>query len=626
LIFIHRVAFFPGLEEIVENINPAQKQAICHGEGPMLVLAGPGSGKTFVITRRIRHLVTELGVKPENILVITFTKNSAEEMEQRFRNLMDISAPVRFGTFHAVFFHMLSVAYGYDSSNIIREKEKRRYLNMVLGNIESDEPLGEYAERILSDISRVKNDGGDPREASVGYIDKELFARIYDDYSQMLKKESKLDFDDMVLECRDMLRNNRKELDSWRDLYKYILIDEFQDINPMQYDVIRMIAAPSNNLFVVGDDDQSIYGFRGSRPDIMRSFPSDYKETQIVNLLVNYRSRQAIVDMSVSLIECNKNRFKKKLEANNKSKAAVILSSFDSQKEEAEYILKVIDTSARKGSYSDIAIIYRTNSAARFMTKALTDRHIPYNFREKPISFFDHDIAKDIMAIIAFANGRRNRQNFLRFMNKPVRYITRDMVMSMSDDIDPHALLEKSINKQYLLRNIRKLISDIEYISNLDVYGGIKYARKVMGYEEWLIADYRERGKDISEAKEELDLLEESARGQETYADMCSYIEEYNSKLQEAAVTSDEDRINIVTMHGSKGLEYNTVIIPGLSEGYVPQSKAVSIDDIEEERRVFYVAMTRAKERLFLTYVKKSKINRHDKSRFISDIRGLKEI
>lgn len=622
---LHAISHFPSLEEVVENINPVQRQAICHGEGPMLVLAGPGSGKTFVITRRIRHLIMERNVAPENILVITFTKNSADEMEQRFRELMGAGYPVRFGTFHAIFFQMLSVAYGYDGNNIIREKDKRIFMRSVIERVESDEPLYEYVERILSDISRVKNEGIRPSEASINYISNELFVKIYDEYRKILRSEAKLDFDDMVLECREMLREGR-ELRKWQELYKYILIDEFQDINPMQYDVINMLTANTSNLFVVGDDDQSIYGFRGSRPDIMKAFPVDYKGTKVINLSINYRSRQDIVDKASSLITCNKNRYNKKLEANNKLKGQVILKAFDDQKKESEYIVKLIETTMRMGRYSDIAVIYRTNGAARFLTKELTDRHIPYNFREKPVSFFSHDIAKDILAMLAFVSGQRNRQNFLRFMNKPVRYITREMVMTMpSENIDIRRLLGDSINKPYLYKNIDKLLRDMEYLARLDMYAGVKYIRRIMGYEEWLIIDTKEKGKDIIEAKEELDLIEECAKGKETYADMCSYIEEYEMALRDASINSDDDRINILTMHGSKGLEYKTVILPDLSEGYVPQSKAVSIEAIEEERRVFYVAMTRAKDNLYLTYVKKNKINRHDKSRFLSEIHGLKE-
>lgn len=609
----------------MESINPDQKLAICHVNGPMLVLAGPGSGKTFVITRRIKHLIEEEHIPADQILVITFTKNSAEEMRERFIALMNGAAcPVSFGTFHAIYFYMLRIAYGYDASNIIKEKEKRMYLRMVIESIGDDELQEDYIERILSDISRVKNDGANPGSSGVNYISESLFERVYSEYARILSDNRKLDFDDMVLQCRDMLVSRPDELNRWRETFKYILIDEFQDINPMQYEVIKLISAPHNNLFIVGDDDQSIYGFRGSKPEIMLAFPGEFPGCKMVNLSVNYRSRQEIVEKATCLINRNSDRFKKKLQAHKKERANVRLGEFKTLQEEGEFILRIINTSRRQGSLSDVAIIFRTNGAARYITKVLTDCKIPYYFREKPMSFFDSDIAKDILAILAFINGDHRRNVFLRFMNKPVRYIPRSIVDN--DIVSLRSLMLKPGLKPYLIKNIEKLGGDLEYISKLDIYSAINYIRKGMGYEEWLMSDGNERGKDIQELKNVLDLIQESAKDKDGYDELLKYMDEYNEGLQKSYADEDEDRINIVTMHGSKGLEYKTVIIPGLSEGYVPQSKAMTEKSIEEERRVFYVAMTRAKENLYLTYVKKSSTNRHEMSRFLGEIKGLVEI
>lgn len=607
----------------MENINPAQKQAITHVNGPMLVLAGPGSGKTFVITRRIKHLIEEAKIQPDKILVITFTKNSAEEMQQRFLSLMNGHQPVSFGTFHAIFFYMLRNTYGYDASNIIREKEKRQYMKMILDDIGDDENYS-YTERILSDISRVKNYGISPVDAGVKYVTSEVFSRIYNEYGEILKENHKLDFDDMVLECRNMLKNEPEELRRWRETYKYILIDEFQDINSMQYEVIRMLALPDNNLFIVGDDDQSIYGFRGSKPEIMLGFPEDYPGAKKVCLSTNYRSHKNIVDKAQNLIRCNTKRYKKKLEAASGSEGIVRLFGFDSSKDECEHIIRLIKTQIRRGSYSDVAIIFRTNSSARLITKAFTDNKIPYSFKEKPNSFFDSDLAKDILAILAFSHGDTSRQNFLRFMNKPVRYITRAMV---EDRVDIRKMMYAPGIKLYLRKNLEILAEQIEYLGRLDIYGAINYIRKGMGYEEYMVHETLDRGRDVSEIKEILDLIEDSGRGKETYREFLDYIEEYNRDLIKAADDddSDADKVQIVTMHGSKGLEYKMVVLPGLSDGYVPQSKATTPQSIEEERRVFYVAMTRAKESLYLTYVKKSRTHKQERSRFLCELKGLEE-
>lgn len=609
----------------MENMNPAQKQAVMHGGGPMLVLAGPGSGKTFVITRRIKYLIEERAVAPDKILVITFTKNSAEEMKQRFDVLMGKPMPVNFGTFHAIFFYMLRNAYGYDAGSILKEKDKKQYLKQIIDgmDVENDE-INTYESQILSDISRVKNFGSNPYGAGVKYISDEVFGRIYDGYAKLLRENHKLDFDDMVLECRNMLLNNNQELKARRENYKYILIDEFQDINPMQYDVIRLLARPENNLFVVGDDDQSIYGFRGSKPEIMLGFMDDYKEAKKVCLSTNYRSFSDIVDSASLLIGFNRNRYKKTLKAASNKKGIVRLYAFDDGLAECEHIIRLIKTQKRKGAYSDVAIIYRTNGAARLLTKTLTDSKIPYSFKEKPISFFESDIAKDILSILAFAKGDHSRRHFLRFMNKPVRYIRRDLV---EEQVNLKSMMLNPDIKPYLQKNIETLIVQLEYINQLDMYSAVNYIRKGMGYEEFIIKEAHERGQDISDIKEILDLIEGSARGKESFKELMDYIEEYNRNLLKASTYDDDsDRVNIMTMHGSKGLEYRMVILPGLSEGNVPQSKATSPQSIEEERRVFYVALTRAKESLYLTYVKKSRTHKQERSRFIAEIKGVEEV
>ncbi len=607
----------------MENINPDQMKAISHGDGPMLVLAGPGSGKTFVITRRIRNLIEEKKVAPDKILVITFTKNSAEEMKARFDSLMGASYPVSFGTFHAIFFYMLRTTYGYDVSSIVKEKEKKQYLKQILDGMGVDDDVYSYEAQILSDISRIKNYGSNPGEAGVRYISDDIFARIYDEYAEILKNHHKLDFDDMVLECRNMLLGNHRELVRWRENYKYILIDEFQDINPMQYDVVRLLARPSNNLFIVGDDDQSIYGFRGSKPGIMLGFMDDYKNAKKVCLSTNYRSHKEIVKTASCLIGNNTNRYKKTLVAASEKQGMVRLYGFDNSLMECEYIVRLISTQKRKGSLRDIAIIYRTNGAARLLTKALTDCKIPYSFREKPVSFFDSEVARDILAILAFASGDHSRLHFLRFMNKPVRYISRSM---LGEQVNLKSMMFSPGIKPYLQKNIEALMGQLEYISKLDMYGAVNYIRKGMGYEEYVIKEALDNGRDIADIKEVLDLVEDSARGKENYKEFLAYVEEYNRELSKAAIIDeDEDRVFIMTMHGSKGLEFKMVILPGLSEGTVPQSKATTPESIEEERRVFYVALTRAKESLYLTYVRKSRTHRQEKSRFLSEMKGLEE-
>ena len=298
--------------------NPGQAKAIAHRDGPMLVLAGPGSGKTYTITQRIRCLIEEGGAEPESILVITFTRAAADEMKGRFLRLTEGKFyPVNFGTFHAVYYHILKSAYHYRSGNILSEQEKRELLKTVilqtkgLPAMEDDE-----AEMLLNQISRYKNDGC-PEDISKSLGDTcalrpETFAAVYRAYSREAKERRKLDFDDMVLDCRELFLQYPHILSAWQKKFRYILVDEFQDINAMQYEVLRMLALPENNLFVVGDDDQSIYAFRGARPELMLGFEKDYPKAQRVELSVNYRSTPEILACAGKLICVNRSRFPKK--------------------------------------------------------------------------------------------------------------------------------------------------------------------------------------------------------------------------------------------------------------------------------------------------------------------------
>ena len=605
----------------LSSVNEDQYKAITHVDGPMMVLAGPGTGKTFVITRRLHYLCEEKGIPGENILVITFTKPAATEMQERFEKLMDDAYyPVTFGTFHAVYYHILRSCPGYEDLNIVTEKEKRVFLKTVIDNLGIEGIDSTIRESILGDISKVKNDGSDPKSFNDGYLNAEEFNLVYDGYSRLMRSEKKIDFDDMVLECYRLLSNDKKVLDEWRETYKYILIDEFQDINRMQFEVIRMIAEPSNNLFIVGDDDQSIYGFRGSEPGIMLGFPNEYKDCKRVTLKNNYRSTADILGKASAFIKLNEKRFEKELISAKGEGNKVSVMSFKTAEEQYDFILKVISTAKRTGEYRDVALIFRTNMLARSVTQLLAKNKIPYYFKDKPRSFTDHFACGDILAIMRFANGENSRENFFKFMNKPVRYISRDLIKY--ERVELKILVKYKTLKPYLRKNIQKLIWDLERVSRLEPYAAINYIRKGMGYESWLMRYARENKYNIEEITEVLNLMTSCARQFNSYPAFMDYIEDYKEMLDDAGEDNeDEDRVTIITMHNSKGLEYKTVILPDLNEGLVPQAKARRKDEIEEERRVFYVAMTRAKENLFLTYPEKKGDFKMSPSRFLREVK-----
>lgn len=604
------------LSQDLKDVNNNQLLAISHINGPMMVIAGPGSGKTFVITRRIKNLINS-GINPENILVITFTKASAIEMEERFHSLLkDNYYPVTFGTFHAIYYSILKENNNYQNYSIITEREKYRYLKDIISMTYEDNTydLDSIADLLLSDISKIKNNGLQPSDLSPMYLPKEIFMKIYKEYSEVLTDNMKIDFDDMVLDCYKLLKDNSGILNNVRQRFKYILIDEFQDINKLQFKIIKMIAYPANNLFIVGDDDQSIYGFRGSRPDIMLNLKKDYKNLKKVVLTVNYRSSPDIVKNAVEFIENNHTRFKKKIQSQKKANLPIVVKGFSNKNLENDYIIRIINTYKRNNKLDDIAILYRTNNEAKYITKQLHENSIPYNFKEKPSSFFKSYIAKDILSILGYANHDYSNANLLRFMNKPVRYIKRSMLNNIITT--PDELLMNGSSLGYVYKNIKKLIYDLNTIKEMNIYSAISYIRKNMGYEKHILNQSYNK----SEDKEIINLIHECTRNLNTLKEFIDYIEEYDSSLENSNVLKD-NAINIVTMHGSKGLEYNTVIIPEINEGYIPSKKTKNISDIEEERRVFYVAMTRAKERLYLTYVN-NKEQGKQKSRFLYEIKA----
>ena len=600
------------------EINKEQLCAIQHGEGPMMVLAGPGSGKTFVITRRIQNLIENYKIAPETILVITFTKAASLEMQERFNQLMNEPVNVTFGTFHAIYFQILKAQFHYDNSNILTDREKKRYLKEVLSTYPKEETEEQYLELLITLISQCKNDGSDPLTVECNGIDKEVFASIYQDYQQLLDQEQKLDFDDMVLKCRDMFLQYPDILEVVRKRYQFLLVDEFQDINPMQYEVLKMIASPGNNLFIVGDDDQSIYGFRGSKPEIMLHFTRDWEQCKRVVLKNNYRSSDGIVQHALNLVEHNEKRFKKSLVAGRKGENDVVVKECKDREQEAQEVLEIIKHSRKIVNYSDIAIIFRTNAGARYLSTILGNAKIPFFFREKMSSIFSHPIALDVMAMLAFANGERTRTHFLRFMNKPVRYLNRNLLKSA--DVNLRQLLQEPDLKPYVKSKLKELDYHLQVLSKMHPYAAINYIRKGIGYEDYVVREAREKKQDRSELLEIMNLLSESAKNVTNYREWCNYIEEYEAQIKRTKTTVEEDSVQLVTMHGSKGLEYKIVIIPDINEGNTPQKKAEKKDEVEEERRMFYVAMTRAKDKLFLLYVGKTKENRLLPSRFLKEL------
>ena len=604
------------------QLNPAQRNAIAHKSGPCMVLAGPGSGKTTVITKRIEYLIKRHHVKPEEILVITFSKAAANEMRTRFHRICETEhRKVTFGTFHGIYYGILKWAYGLTSQNILSEEERYQMLQNAISQsgYEYDDEK-EMIRDVAEEIGLVKNHRIPIEEYQSACCESDIFKQIYRKYESERKKQKKIDFDDMLVMTYELFRQRPDILEGWQKKYRYILVDEFQDINRVQYDVIRMLAAPENNLFIVGDDDQSIYRFRGSVPEIMLDFPKDYPDAKQIILDVNYRSTRAIVHVAERVIRKNQKRYEKKMITSNSQGANVHVQETKNPLDESHYVAKEIKKRLDLGvEPTEVAVLYRTSQEARTLVETFLEYGIGFRMNEQLPSIYDHFIAKDILTYMRMALGSRKRADFLRIMNRPNRYIGRECV----DDAEVtfERLRSYYTGKEWMLDRIDQLELDLRILGRCAPYAAIQYLRKHMEYDGFLETYAKKRHMKVEELLEVVFEIEERAKSHATFADWFSYIEEYQK--QEALRKQEEKNIDGVllsTMHGAKGLEFEHVFVIGANEGIIPYKKAELDEEVEEERRLFYVAITRAKEKLCISYVKEKRGKKMEISRFLLEL------
>jgi DNA helicase II / ATP-dependent DNA helicase PcrA len=606
------------------EINQSQLAAIRHNTGPMMVLAGPGSGKTLVITRRVQELIENYGVNPANILVITFTKAAAEEMKERFLRLTGHKAPgVSFGTFHSVFFTILKYAYGYNASNIIREDQRYSFVKEIIHNLSLEAPdEKEFSEEILSEISLVKGERLNLEHYYSVNCSEDNFKKIYQAYENKLSASNLIDFDDMLVLCLELLTQRTDILTLWQNKFQHILIDEFQDINKVQYDVIRLLSGQLNNLFIVGDDDQAIYRFRGAKPEIMLNFEKDYPDCKRIELRYNYRCGSKIVQCASALIKNNNKRYDKEIKSATGKGGEVAIRSFENLKTQNLSVVGEILKYNQEGiPYSQIAVLFRTNIQPRALVEKMMEYNIPFHMRDRIPNLYEHWIAQDIIAYIKLAAGERERRHFLQIANRPNRYMSRECMKEQQIDF---LMLRKFYgDKDWMLDRLDKFEYDLNLIRNMNPYGAVTYIRRGVGYEEFT-ADYaRLRNLKSEELIEILDELAESAKNYDTFDGWFRHMEEYKEELKVKAREAREnntDMVTLATMHSSKGLEYKVVFIIDANESITPYRKAVLDADMEEERRLFYVAATRAMDYLHI-YSSKERYNKElTISRFVGEM------
>jgi len=606
------------------TFNREQEEAITHKGGPLMVLAGPGSGKTLVITYRVKWLIENAGVHPSNILVITFTRAAAEEMKKRFFMFDGMAnTPVTFGTFHSIFFMILRYAYRYTAANIIREDVKRRYIKEMTENMELEiEDENEFLSGIINEISYIKGEMMSLSYYHSNNCSDELFAQIYEGYEKRLREENLIDFDDMLVFCYELLKEREDIRTLWQNKFQHILIDEFQDINKVQYEIIRMLAGKGDHLFIVGDDDQSIYRFRGARPEIMLGFEKDYPEAKKVILNTNYRCSEEIVEGAEHLISHNTKRFPKNMQAARGSKVPITFRNLKDAGEECTDILKGIRFYYKKGiPLEDMAVIFRTNTQPRLLVGRLMEYNIPFQMRDVIPNIFDHWIARNILTYIKLAMGNRDRKLFLQVMNRPKRYISRSMITE--PQVDLKKLKQQTFGKKWLYEKIDKLEMDLYLLRKMEPYAAIQYIRNGIGYEDYMNEYAQFRRMNPDDLEEVLNQIQESAKEYHSFEEWFAYIESYGEELrkQMEAGRQQKSGVTLTTMHSSKGLEYEVVFVMDINEGVTPHKKAVKEADLEEERRLFYVAVTRAKTYLFLYSVKELYQKDAQISRYIGELR-----
>lgn len=609
--------------------NKEQKEAIMHRDGPAMVLAGPGAGKTYVITNRVKALIDEYGVKPEQILVVTFSKAAAVEMKERFEMMTGgRRLPVRFGTLHSVFFQILRLAYHYEVKDIATPALKYRFLEETLNETgyEVDDKK-EFLSDIEKEISRVKGEGIEIYCYFSSACSAEIFQKMYRGYQEKLQRHRCLDFDDMVVYTYQLLKEREDIRRRWQAQFRYLLIDEFQDINRLQYETVCMLAEPENNLFIVGDDDQSIYGFRGAKPGIMLSFPKRFPDTKQIVLGVNYRCSDEIMKAAERLIGKNNERYEKHIVANKGKEQPVHMKKCENLPDEAEKIVAQIQMYQKEGiAYQEMAVLFRTNMQMRLLAGKLMEHGVPFTMRENLPNLFDTWMAKDIMCYLQLALGNRSREKFLKIANRPVRYLSRTAFTESEVSFDKLRAYYAVKNQEWMEERIWNFEYDLKNLASLSPYAAIHFIRKGIGYDEFLKTYADERNVNADDWFDVLDEMQEMARDKKSIPEFLSFVENYGDTLEEIRQeqkkqqVKEEPGVSLMTMHASKGLEFPVVFVPTLNEDIVPYRKAVQEGNLEEERRMLYVAMTRAKTYLHLSFVKERFHKEAEPSPFLYEI------
>jgi len=632
------------MQDLIEGLNDKQKEAVLATEGPCLVIAGAGSGKTKVLTHKIAYLMAEKYVKPWNILAITFTNKAANEMKQRVEAIVgDAAQNMWIGTFHSICVRILRKfidRIGFDSSFLIFDtSDQRTLIKECMKTLKIDDKL--YTDRsVLAEISNGKNDMLEPaayRTKYAGDFRREKIGEIYELYQKRLKENNAIDFDDIINDTIKILTENPDVLEYYADKFRYVLVDEYQDTNKAQFTLVTILASKYGNITVVGDNDQGIYSFRGADISNILNFEKDFPGTKIIKLEQNYRCTGNILNAANAVIKHNENKYEKKLWTQNDEGELPTIHRADDEYDEGRYIAEQINHLRREEyfNYSDFTVLYRMNSQSRAIEEILRREDIPYKIIGG-LKFYERKEIKDIISYLRLIYNPSDNISLKRVINEPKRGIGKTSVDSVQEisektgvsmfeiikNAEAYGLNRLKANSMEFVTLIEEMKGKIEELSISEM---IKETLNKSGYVKAL------ENENTTEAESRIQNLEEfltvaiEFEEQEADNSLADFLEGITLSSDIDGMEETEDSVTLMTLHSAKGLEFNTVFLVGMEEGIFPGYKTIGEpQELEEERRLFYVGITRAKQYLYLTCAKKRTIfgstSYNAISRFVGEI------
>ncbi|SCN21628.1 putative ATP-dependent DNA helicase YjcD [Clostridium sp. N3C] len=582
-------------------LDKYQEEIVRAKEKNILVVASPGSGKTTVIINRTGYLIKEMSIDPKNIVIITFTRAAAINMKERFKKLYTESQTPYFGTFHSLCYSILRNDRG--KIKIISEREEYYIIEKVLKSY-VEEVNEERIRDILNYISAYKT-GYKTLDQLEQNINLNILQQCIKGYEEYKSYKGLLDFDDLQLQTLELFNKKHQLLEGYRKQFKFILVDEFQDCDQLQIDILKKLCK-GNSLFAVGDEDQCIYGFRGARPDYMVIFNENFEKGVKKFLMVNYRSVKNIVEMSAKLIDNNKIRNKKRFTSCSIFEGCIFTERYFDERGQSDGIAKRIlkRVNEKKESFSDNAVLYRTNMEARSFIDAFIKNKVPFRLLDKAYNFFDHSICKDLLSYMMLSHDLTNRESFKRIINKPFRYISKVNLEKLSgykykeDCFDILCNICSLPIFQY--KELQRLKKDVINIRKYPLSELTDYILTKLEYSKYIISYCQKYGLSIEEVDEIINEFKEAVKDFTDIESFLLHVKQVGEELSKKS-TDNEDTVILSTIHGVKGMEFKNVYVINCVDGNIPCKREGKESYIEEERRLFYVAITRAKENLYLS-------------------------